>query len=168
MLELNIQELKVNAKIKFSLKPEGHIFAVRRMTQGDELKLSELYRKRSEVLVKANELQKQALEETKKDKPDFDKVEADTKKLAKEIEKLEEQVTKVRASVFDDGTTENELGIALYRELSEDMQTKLIDHIIDGKALVNVSSKKEKLYTQDEVDELIRRALENKPDGDAA
>lgn len=144
MLELNIQDLRKKALLKFSLKPEGHIFSVRKMTQGDELKLSELYRKRTEVLVKANELQKESIEETKKKKPNFDKIEADTQKLAKEIEKLEEQVTKVRASVFDDGTPENKLGIALYRELDEELMKRLLDHIVDGEP------------------------LENKPDGDAS
>lgn len=135
MLELNIQDLRKKAFLKFSLKPDGHEFRVRKMTQGDELKLSELYRKRSEVLVKANELQKKSLEEAKKDKPDFDKLEVETKKLAKEIEKLEIEVTKVRARVFDDGTPENELGIALYRELDEELMNRLLNHIVDGEPL---------------------------------
>jgi len=113
MLELNIQDLRKKALIKFSLKPEGHVFTVHRLGAGSELELSKLSREANKLILK--------LEKS----PD----EKELEKIFVEIGKLDEARMKVKSSVFEDGL-DGKLSLALAGELSDE-ELKIIVEAVE-------------------------------------
>lgn len=127
MIELDIKDLRKKALIKFSLKPEGHIFGVRKKTPLDDLKMSELNRKRNKLIVDGTKLQ----EEYSKAEGDSTKLKGLDKKIDAimvKIEEAEQEEVAIRASIFDDGGDQS-LSKALYLELSDDERERLIEAV---------------------------------------
>lgn len=131
MIELNIQDLRKQALIKFSACPEGHVFAIRRQTPGDELALSELSRKRSKLIIKVSELQKKSLESNDLAPEDKDSITKEIEAVIAEIDSFEQEDLKVKARIFDDGG-DGTMSVALYNELSDDEREALISAVMTG------------------------------------
>jgi len=129
LLELDIKDLRKKALIKFSLKPEGHVFGVHRLTGGDELKLGELSRKANRLILRLEKVH--AAEQ-------FD--ENELKKITKEIESLEDERLKVKASVFDDGL-DGSLSKALILELNDSEVGRLVRAVENDESIVPKSEK---------------------------
>lgn len=138
MIELNIQSLRKKALIKFSLKPEGHVFAVRKQTPGDDLAISEVLRKKSKLLLKASELQEQInkLKDSKNQEADIEKADKAIDDIVKELSKLDDQELTIKARVFDDGQ-DGALGKALYLELSEGERDTVINAVLNNESIKN-------------------------------
>jgi len=115
MLDLNINDLRKQALIRFSLKPEGHVFTVHRLGAGSELELSRLSREANKLILK--------LEQQPNDK--------ELSEIFTKINKLDEDRLVVKASVFDDGG-DGSLSLALAKELSDDELTKIVQAVEAG------------------------------------
>lgn len=126
MLELNIQDLRKKALIKFSLKPEGHVFGVHRLTGGDELKLGELSRKANRLIMKLQDRQKDT---------DKEITSAELKKINEQIDEIENERLKVKASVFDDGL-DGSLSVALMLELTDQEVARLVSAVENDQDIV--------------------------------
>jgi len=120
LLELDIHDLRKKALIKFSVKPEGHVFGIHRLTGGAELALDELSRSANRLIIKLQNVQKGK---------EFDEKEFSA--ITDEIEKLEADRMKVKASVFDDGG-DGSLSIALIKELTPDEVTRIVQAVEAG------------------------------------
>lgn len=115
MLDLNINDLRKKALIRFPSKPDGHVFTVHRLGAGSELELSRLSREANKLILK--------LEQQPNDK--------ELSEIFAAINELDEQRLIVKASVFDDGG-DGSLSVALAKELSDDELTKLIESVESG------------------------------------
>jgi hypothetical protein len=125
MLELNITDLRKKALIKFSVKPEGHVFGVHRLTAGAELELSELSRKANRLILRLEKLEgSEKLDER------------ELSSINKEIELIEQDRMRVKASVFDDGG-DGSLSIALIKELTESEVAKIVEAVQAGENITD-------------------------------
>jgi hypothetical protein len=123
MLELNIQDLRKKALIKFSLKPEGHVFSVHRLGGGAELELSKLSREANKLIMK--------LENKPTDK--------EIEEIMVRIGELDDGRMVVKASVFDDGG-DGKLALALAKELTDEEVTKLVEAVEKQENITNEQS----------------------------
>lgn len=131
MIELNIQDLRKRAKIKFSGSPEGHVFAIRRETPGDELALSELSRKRSKLIIKVTELQQKSLNSDEMAPEEKDSITKEIEEVIAEIDTFEQEELKIKSRIYDDGG-DGTLSALLYNELSADDREALINAVMNG------------------------------------
>lgn len=134
MIEINVQDLRKKALIKFSAKPEGHVFSVRKPTPGDDLALSELHRRRSKLIIRVSELQARSLESSEAAPETKDSITKDIEKAIKDIDKLEQDEQKIKARIFDDGG-DGTLAVALYNELSDDDRNALLEAVMNGQSV---------------------------------
>lgn len=134
MIELNIQDLRKKALIKFSACPEGHVFSVRKKNPGDELALSEMHRRRSKLIITVSELQAKSLESREAAPEVKDSITKDIEKAIKDIDKLEQDEMKIKARIFDDGG-DGTLAVALYNELSDDDLNALLEAVMNDKSI---------------------------------
>lgn len=126
MLDLNINDLRKQALIRFSLKPDGHVFTVHRLGAGSELELSRLSREANKLILK--------LEQNPSDK--------ELAEIFNKINKLDEERLKVKASVFDDGEG-GHLALALAKELSDDELTRIVQAVESGTSITEPAEKAE-------------------------
>lgn len=115
MLDLNINDLRKQALIRFSKKPDGHVFTVHRLGAGSELELSRLSREANKLILK--------LEQKPSDK--------ELAEIFNKISVLDEERLKVKASVLEDGG-DGSLSLALAKELSDDELTRIVQSVESG------------------------------------
>ena len=118
MLDLNINDLRKQALIRFSKKPDGHVFTVHRLGAASELELSRLSREANKLILK--------LEQQPNDK--------ELSEIFNKINKLDEERLKVKASVLDDGG-DGSLSLALAGELSDDELTRIVQAVESGTSI---------------------------------
>lgn len=119
MLDLNVKDLRKKVKIRFSAKPDGHVFTVHRLGGGADLRISELMREAGRLAEKLKEA----------------KTEDDLNELYKQIDKLHEERFAIKASVFDDGE-DGSLAVALAKELSEPEIERILQAVETGTDIV--------------------------------
>jgi hypothetical protein len=120
MLDLNIQDLRKKALVRFSAKPEGHVFTVHRLGAGAELELSKLSREANKLILELEA------------KPD----QAALENIFVKINELDERRHKIKASVFDDGG-DGSMALALAGELSDAELTKIVEAVEKQESIVD-------------------------------
>lgn len=112
MLDLNIQDLRKKALIRFNAKPEGHVFTVHRLGAGSELQLSELTREANKLIIK--------LQGNPSDKQ--------LENIFEKINELDKRKLEIKSTVFDDGG-DGSLARTLAEELSDDELIKIVEAV---------------------------------------
>lgn len=120
MREIDVKDLRYQVKIRFAAKPEGHVFTVHRLGGGADLRTSQLMREAGRLADRLN-----------KAGPDEDLTD-----LYKAIDDLHEEQFKIKASVFDDGTADQKLSIALAKELTEAEVQKIVEAVESNTSIV--------------------------------
>lgn len=116
MLELNINDFRKKAKIRFSAYPEGFVFGVHRLSAGAELQLSALSRKAAAMV-----------EELKNEKITDERLQ----EIDKELDDLKDKQLQLKASVFDDGG-DGSISLQLVMELSEPEIMQIVEAVENG------------------------------------
>lgn len=129
MLELNIRDLRKKALIKFSVKPEGHVFGVHSIVRGDDLKLSELARKANKLILELQTRQEDPKKMTSKE----------LKVITDKIDQIEDERLRVKASVFDDGG-DGSLSLALIMELSDEDVKRIVEAVENDQSILPEAS----------------------------
>ena len=120
MLDLNVNDLRKKALIRFSEAPDGHVFGVHRLGAGSELELSRLTREANKLILKLDkELNDKELE-----------------KIFEKIGDLEDRRLRIKASVFDDGG-DGSLSLALARELTDQETARIIEAVEKNESITS-------------------------------